>query len=242
MDMVRFKELDYSVGQDLTPHTHKEGQIIFARAGCMEVKAGNQLLILPSSRIVWIPPNVTHSICFRSSTKMRTAFISSSLLGKAFDQVIALQASDLFRAVLIRLAEEDNSDKYYRNLLQDTFIQELNLLKSEPFSIDFPTDSRAQKVAQALLENPSSSFKIQDWANMANCSAKTLGRLFIKDTGLSFQLWRRHMRLLLTHEKLESGLSVTKAAHEVGFATSSVLTEAHTQTFGYPPTHLLKYR
>lgn len=62
----------------------------------------------------------------------------------------------------------------------------------------------------------------------------------MKDTGITFQLWRRHLRLLLIHDKLENGLSVTEAAHQVGFASSSALTEAHNQTFGFPPTQLLK--
>jgi len=171
---------------------------------------------------------------------MRTAFIDTNLLSSTFNKVIALQASGLFRAILIRLTEGENRDQHYKNLLQLSLIQELNILKHEPFTINFPIDIRAKKVAQALLKKPSSSLKIQDWAKTANCSAKTLGRLFIKDTGLTFQLWRRHLRLLLIHDKLEGGLSVTAAAHEVGFSTSSALTEAHTKTFGFPPTELLK--
>ena len=236
MSAIRFKELDYVAGEVLPAHDHEEGQVLFARSGTMEVTADNQLIIVPASRIVWVPPKVIHTVRFRTNTKMRTAFIASNILNNTFMNICVFQVTGLFREILLRLVEGKLYDKDHKELLELSLIKEICLLKAEPFSIKFPTDKRAKRVADALLSDPSRALKIQDWADIAACSSKTLSRLFIKETGLTFQLWRRHLRLLQIHDLLDKGSSVTEAAHIVGFATSSALTEAHKQIFGYPPT------
>lgn len=238
MTAIRFKELDYHAGEFLPEHDHLEGQVLFARSGTMEVTAGHQLIIVPASRLVWVPPKVTHSIQFRTNTKMRTAFVDPKLLDNTFNQISVFQATDLFREILLRLVEGTLNDQAHKKLLELSLIKELCLLNAEPFSIKFPSDKRAKRVADALLADPSNTSKINQWAMIAACSSKTLSRLFIKETGLTFQVWRRHLRLLLIHDLLEQGCSVTQAAHSVGFATSSALTEAHKQTFGFSPTKL----
>lgn len=236
---IRFKELDYYSKDFLPEHDHEEGQVLFARCGTMEVIADDQLIIVPPSRIVWVPPKVPHSIGFRTSTKMRTAFIDPTILNNTFTHICVFQATGLFREIILRLVEGNLDDHDHKDLLERTLIKELCSLKAEPFSIKFPTDKRAKKVADALLAEPSNTSKINEWANTAACSSKTLSRLFINETGLTFQLWRRHLRLLLIHDLLDQGYSVTECAYSVGFSTSSALTEAHKQTFGFPPTKLI---
>ncbi|PCJ50488.1 MAG: hypothetical protein COA74_01530 [Gammaproteobacteria bacterium] len=238
MDAIKFKELDYIRGDYIPSHEHEEGQVLFARSGTMEVTADSHFVCVPASRIVWVPPKVDHSIRFRTDTKMRTAFIKPDLLDNTYKHICVHQATGLFREILLRLVENNLHDQDYKDLLELSLIKEMCSLKDEPFSIKFPQDIRAKRVADALLVDPSNTAKINEWAELAACSSKTLSRLFIKETELTFQLWRRHLRLLLIHDLLDMGSSVTEAAHAVGFATSSALTEAHKKTFGYPPTRL----
>lgn len=237
-DVIKFKELDYKKDEVLPIHNHQEGQILFARKGTMEVTAASQLIIAPASRIVWVPPKVEHGIKFRTDTKMRTAFIVPDILEITFKHICVFQATRLFREILIRLAEGKLNDHSFKEMLEFSLIKELSILRNEPFSIKYPKDMRARRVANYLLEDPSNTMKINEWANIAACSSKTLSRLFIKETDMTFQAWRRHLRLLLVHELLANGLSITEAAHEIGFATSSALAEAHRLTFGFPPTKI----
>lgn len=238
--MIRFKELNYQKGDQLPAHTHDEGQVLFARAGTMEVWAGDKFILIPSTRIAWIPPHVSHSIKFKTSTKMRTAYIQAPLLEDLFKQVQVLQASALFSAVIIKLAEMKTTDEEYRSALAQILLSELKSLKTEPFSLIFPTDKRAKRVANGLLADPSSSLKIEQWAQMAACSSKTLSRIFHSETGMTFQIWRRYLRLLLVHELIENGASVAAASYEVGFSSSSAMSEAHRLTFGFSPSELRK--
>jgi len=233
---VRFKVLNYPAGAKLQPHNHKEGQIIFARSGAMDVWANQKMLAVPSSRAAWVPAYMDHAIQFRSHTKMRTAFIDPKFVGADFDKLQIFHVTQLFRELLLRLVENEENEKGYHSLLVQALIREFGLLKNDLFSLKFPTDKRAKRVADRLFQDPANNKKIDAWAKIATCSSKTLSRLFLSETGLTFRLWRRHLRLLLARHHLEEGMTVTKTAYEVGFSTSSSFAEAHKLTFGFPPT------
>lgn len=238
METIQFKELDYQAGELLPTHKHAEGQVLFTRSGTMEITAGEDFIFAPASRVVWIPPKVDHSIRFRTNTKMRTAYILPHVLIGTFKNICVFQASPLFREILIRLAEDRLNDQMFKEMLELSLIKEMCLLKNEPFSIKFPEDNRAKRVATILLDNPSKSQNINEWAKIAACSSKTLSRLFIKETGMTFQIWRRHLRLLLSQELLYKDYSITEVAHALGFSSSSAFAEAHRKTFGFPPSKI----
>lgn len=50
-----------------------------------------------------------------------------------------------------------------------------------------PTDPLALVVAQALVNAPADDRQLTDWARIANASVRTLSRLFLHQTGLSFR-------------------------------------------------------
>ncbi len=240
MAAIKFKELDYKKNDVLPCHSHNEGQIIFARTGLMQVSVGDKLMFVPETRMVWVPPSIDHRIKFLADTKMRTAFLLPPLSDSCFDDIQIFAVTGLFKEVLVKLAEGENIDPKYQKLLKEVLIAEMCSLKSEPFMITFPEDKRALKVANILKENPTNRETIEQWAKLASCSAKTLGRIFKNETGLAFQDWRRQLRLLLTHKLIAKGYTITQAAYEVGFSSSSALTAAHKQTFGFTPGKLLR--
>lgn len=236
--IIRFKELNYKFGEFLPPHKHTEGQVLFARSGTMEIKAGEKFILAPSSRVVWVPPMINHSVHFQSDTKMRTAYIEKSLLTDAFKNICVFQASNLFREILLRLTSNKVDDPIFKELLTSSLLKEMSLLEHEPFTINFPKDSRAKRIAEILLKEPSITKTLDDFSYVAACSSKTLSRLFIKETGMTFQIWRRHLRLLLSHNFISKGLSITNVAYSVGFGSSSAFAEAHRKVFGFPPSYL----
>jgi len=236
VDAVRFKLLDYSAGVNLSPHCHEEGQILFAKSGTMEVTAAERLYIVPSYLLVWIPPGVAHGIRFRTETQMRTAFVDPAQIDANFSATRVFEASALFSELLIRLVEDSQLSARYRQLLEGSLVEELQILEGEEFSLKLPTDSRALRVALALISDPANSNNLTDWAQIAACSSKTLSRKFGNETGETFQQWRRRARLLVGLDFIDGGQSVGQAAHGVGFSTSSAFAEAHRLTFGYAPT------
>ena len=234
--MVTIAKVDFTAGQALPHHHHDEGQILFARTGTLDLVADEKLYVLPASRAAWIPPKQGHQIRFRTHTQLRTVYIPAAQIDDRMHRTQILQVTDLFRALMLRLVEDGDMGNIFRRKLEDLLILELLELPSEQFYLALPSDKRILKVAHALLENPADNRKLDDWAAMAACSSKTMSRLFSKQTGQTFRLWRRQARLLAALDYLEAGNSITETAHQIGFSTSSAFTEAFRLTFGYPPT------
>jgi AraC-like DNA-binding protein len=54
-------------------------------------------------------------------------------------------------------------------------------------------------------------------------SERTLARLFREETHLSFSEWRQRIRLLEAVCNLARGVTVSKLAHELGYASASAV-------------------
>jgi AraC-like DNA-binding protein len=70
---------------------------------------------------------------------------------------------------------------------------------------------------------------------MAGASSRTLARLFRRETGMSFQAWRRQLRLTEALALLSQGTPPARAAAAVGYGTSPSFGAAFRAVFGMTP-------
>jgi transcriptional regulator GlxA family with amidase domain len=73
------------------------------------------------------------------------------------------------------------------------------------------------------------------WADDLGASARTIDRVFIRETGLSFGQWRLQARLNAAFVLLMTNGNIARIATEVGFASSSAFGVAFRRTFGLTP-------
>ncbi|MGR5503955.1 helix-turn-helix domain-containing protein, partial [Vibrio sp. DNB22_10_4] len=71
----------------------------------------------------------------------------------------------------------------------------------------------------AILADPSDPRTLEDWAAEAGASSRTLSRLFIAQTGLSFVHWRQQARICAALPLLAAGMPVTAVSAELGYET-----------------------
>jgi AraC-like DNA-binding protein len=64
-------------------------------------------------------------------------------------------------------------------------------------------------------------------------------RLFVHDTGMSFDRWRIHVRLRAALPLLAEGQPVSRVARLVGYATPSAFLAAFRRTVGTSPSRYL---
>lgn len=115
----------------------------------------------------------------------------------------------------------------------------LHPLPTLPIDVPLPVDERVRAVADALLADPSDSRSLDAHARSLGVSRRTLTRLFVRDTGMSFDRWRTHMRLRAALPLLAEGRTVSQAAHAVGYATPSAFLAAFRRTVGTSPGRYL---
>ena len=101
-----------------------------------------------------------------------------------------------------------------------------------------PSDRRLRPIAAELLKNPACGLSIEEWGGRVGASGRTLARLFIAETGLSFTRWRTQCRLLLARARLAEGESVTTVAHAMGYASDSAFIAMHRRVYGESPARL----
>lgn len=90
-------------------------------------------------------------------------------------------------------------------------------------------------MAAALQADPGDGRSLSEWGRHAGASGRTLARLIERETGMGFARWRTQLRIAAALPRLAGGATVTRVAHEVGYATPSAFVAAFRRTLGAPP-------
>ena len=114
-------------------------------------------------------------------------------------------------------------------------LDELRLLPVAPLHLPRPTDRRLVRVTEALLANPADPRTLAAWGPVAGASPRTLARLFVRETGLSFGAWRQRARMLRALVELAHGTPVTGVALDLGYDSPSAFIAAFKRDFGTTP-------
>jgi AraC-like DNA-binding protein len=97
-------------------------------------------------------------------------------------------------------------------------------------------DARLLAIEQTFAANPSDVRTLEQWAG---ASARTLERLFQRETGMSFRSWREQFRAQASISRLIAGDSVTALAGELGYETPSAFTAMFRRVMGVTPSRFL---
>jgi AraC-like DNA-binding protein len=90
-------------------------------------------------------------------------------------------------------------------------------------------------IFKALMADPQRDTKLSDWAKQVGASERTLSRLFTKEFGMTFPLWRQHLRLVSSLNLLGTTLSVQEIAFNVGYNADSSFIYAFKKRFKKTP-------
>lgn len=101
--------------------------------------------------------------------------------------------------------------------------------------LPMPADDRARDIAVMLLRDPADQRSLAELARAVGSSPRTLLRLFLAETGLTFSQWRVHARLQAGISSLAEGRPVASVAGHVGYATPSAFVAAFRRVTGHTP-------
>ncbi len=117
----------------------------------------------------------------------------------------------------------------------DLILNEVRSLPVEPLHLPEPTDSRLRQITTALRENPADTRTLGAWGDVAGASPRTLARLFLAETGMTFRQWQQQARLLDGLVRLAEGEPVTSVALDVGYENPSAFIAMFRRTLGVTP-------
>jgi AraC-like DNA-binding protein len=228
---------DYLPGHEIAPHRHRRVQLVHAATGVMTVTTEHGAWVVPPGRAVWVPPGVEHRIRAQGNLAMRTVYIAVGAGPQLGDDCCVVNVSPLLRELILaamampRLYSPDGPNARLVAVLLD----QLRSVDIAPLHLPLPDDRRLRRVTEGLLADPGNNRCLSDWAQVAGASGRTLARVFIRETGMTFGQWRQQVRLLEALRRMAVGQSVLTVAVDLGYESASAFIVMFRRALGTTP-------
>ena len=214
---------NYPTGHSTDWHHHPKAQLIYGISGVMTVTTQAGVWVIPPGRAVWVPAGIEHKVDIAGVGRMRSLFVAADAARDMPGQCAVVTVPGLLKELILaavelpKLYDEDGPD----GRLMRVILDQLRRLKPTPLYLPNPSDARLKRIADAIAADPADRTPLDEWAKRAGASARTLARLFVKQTGLTFGAWRQQARLLKALEWLAEGRPVTAVALDLGYESPS---------------------
>jgi AraC-like DNA-binding protein len=230
---------DYPSGHGPPRHQHPNAQLIHAVRGVMVVDTAVGQWVVPPTRGLWIPGGVDHSIRMVGKVLMRTAYINTSLAPDMPQQCAVLKISPLLRELILAMIE--SADTPYApdsraGRIARLLLDEIRQMGSLPLHLPMPGDQRLLEICTAISARPADNTTASEWARRLQVDPKTVHRLFVRETGMTFGQWRTQARLMLALEHLAAGDKVLNVALDLGYESPSAFATMFKKQFGISPS------
>src|ERR1700733_13534879 len=77
---IRVRSRPISAGVRIARHTHSWAQVACTTRGVLRIAAEGSTWMVPPSRAIWVPPNVTHEVVIVEDAFLRTLYIDESVV------------------------------------------------------------------------------------------------------------------------------------------------------------------
>ena len=224
-------------------HRHDWVQFSYAISGVLGVHTDEGSFFAPPQWGIWIPAGLEHEVITSMRAEMRSLYVRREDCLWAPGQCRVLEVTPLARELIkgfCALPAEYPEGGSPEQRLVAVLLDQLASLPEVGFSLPLPRHGRLLVLCNELIETPDADVSLSLWSDRLGMSEKTLMRLFLRETGLSFRSWRQRVRLLSSLQVLEEGGHVTRAALSCGYESTSAFIAAFKKMFGYTPGELFR--
>jgi AraC-like DNA-binding protein/quercetin dioxygenase-like cupin family protein len=233
----------YPSGSASSRHFHRRGQIVLQTGGITSMMTERSTFVVPPGYLLWIPSETVHQSRAWGEIAIQTIYIEPHCVAGWPAECRLMRASSLLIALMdeaVRMPvayDQDGRDGQLISLL----LGEIGRMPEETLHVPMPQDARLVRICEAVLADTSSDLTLDDWADHAGLSRRTLTRTFRRETGRSFSEWRQRVRLLQALARLGTGEAVTNVALDVGYDSPSAFTAMFKRELGAAPRSYLRW-
>ncbi len=231
----------FPAGYRIPLHEHARDQLLYAVSGTMRVRTASHSWIVPPDRALYMPGGQVHGVAMHGPVEMRTLYIDRTGMGDLPAKPVAFRASPLLRALVLALLEEPVAYEAGSRAARISALILDEIARSSPLalSIPMPQDRRLLKLCEALIEAPDSSETLDEWAEAAGASRRTIARLFQAECGITFTSWRQLVRFHSAIDALGRGVPVAEVARSHGYRSASAFSAAFREVVGVTPRAIM---
>ncbi|AUX40184.1 AraC family transcriptional regulator [Sorangium cellulosum] len=233
-----------SGGLESEPHAHRESQLLYLVRGELICEGSSALWIVPPQSALWIPASVTHRIRARAPLEGYSVFVEPGAAPDLPQDCCAVSVTPLFRELVLRLATRpalydlEGPDARLVSVLLD----ELATVSIEKHRLPMPVDPRLRRLVDVMIAAPAIGATTRTWAKRIGVSERTLNRILVEETGLSFGRWRQQLHIILAIQKLSRGATVQNVALDLGYESASSFVTMFRKALGTSPARYMASR
>ena len=205
-------------------HQHPWHQITFPFEGILQTKVADSQFVIPHSGMLFIPANTPHESFVVTNTKFIGIYLNPQFHNHFPLKAKAISVTPFLRELVLHINHSVSNSIVSEDELSKlvvVLIDQISSGESYEMKLLLPSDRRLMIIFKALMAEPQQDTKLSDWAKQVGTSKRTLSRLFTKELGMTFPLWRQHLRLVSSLNLLETNLSVQEIAFKVGYNADS---------------------
>jgi AraC-like DNA-binding protein len=240
--LVRCLGLTVPPGSRVGLHAHDWPQLVYASRGVISVTAAAGAWVVPPMRALWIDAGVRHALHMRGRVEMRTLYFRPDRAPGLPGPCCVIDVSPLLRELIVSIVASGSLEgsapagRARFTLLVDL----MRVIPERPLELPMPTDARAVRVAELVGKDAAAPGTLAGMARGSGASVRTLERVFLAQTGMTFGRWRQHARLHEAIRLLGEGVPVTAAALRVGYRSPSAFVTAFKKCFGKTPAQYFR--
>ncbi|MFD6161621.1 helix-turn-helix domain-containing protein [Nocardia sp. NPDC060256] len=220
-------------------HAHDDAMLLWSATATVTMSTPARDWLVPPGYGLWVPPRILHAEKALRAGELCIVHFAPDLCPVRWSEPIGLSVGPLLRELVLHLHEaapDDPSRVHAEPLVFDL----LTPLPVNAIDVSMPTDPRVRAIAEQLIADPSDTRELAFWAHQVHAGVRTLSRLFVNETGLTFAQWRTHARMRAAAEHLANGRSVNATARAVGYHKPSAFIAAFRRSTGRTPSTYLQ--
>ncbi|EPK7358087.1 AraC family transcriptional regulator [Kluyvera ascorbata] len=223
-------------------HKHIYAQLLYPAEGVVRVWAGSSVWMVHASCALWLPPLMPHKFVATGDVLLKTVLVNEAQSKIVGSTCFMTGISPLLRELLIAINQlTHQTDAIYRerktrfSALETLILQEIKSGGKISLELPWPADVRLQSLCEELMSHPGYLPTLSNLADKISVSNRTLMRIFVKETGLTFRHWSQQMHVILAVSLLKEGSSVAKIARHLGYASAESFGNMFKRRTGYSP-------
>lgn len=231
-------------GIELDAHHHRKAQLIYMVRGVLTCEVSQGLWIVPPQCAVWIPGGTRHSVKGVGDIEVYCLFLEPDSAPTLPDACCTVSVSPLLRELLLRCAGVPSlyPVKGPVSRLVKVLLDELVAAPVEKLHLPMPSDGGLRRIADRMTADPSDRATVQEWAKRIGVSERTLRRLVVQETGMSFGRWRQQLHIILALQWLSQGAAVQSVATDLGYESASSFVVMFRKALGASPARYMIQR
>jgi AraC-like DNA-binding protein len=221
---------------EIPVHQHRKGQLVLSLQGAVTCHVEGALWIVPPQCGVWIPGDMPHSNRATPNARLCFLFAEPGIVALP-NNCCTLSISPMVREIILHLAGVplDYERGGHIDRLARFLLDELTLLPVERLYLPVTDHPKIRKMADTLNACPGDRSTVAQWAKRLAVSERSLARLVVKETGLTFGRWRQQLHLLVAVRELAGGASVQRVSDDLGYESVTAFITMFKKALGHPP-------